>query len=132
MLSQSLYLQVFCVLCLLAIVLCLITSLAVEWTGLRVAQELHCSLLRVIVLAPMRCRLSQKTTEFGFIALSHYLTLKYVFVCRCLLFTLHSRLFETTPLGNILNRFSGDINIIDQVIKNIAVIFFHMLVFINN
>ncbi|GAA6068128.1 ATP-binding cassette sub-family C member 8 [Tachysurus ichikawai] len=45
--------------------------------GLRVAQELHCSLLRIIILAPMR-------------------------------------LFETTPLGNILNRFSGDINVIDQ------------------
>ncbi|XP_047010564.1 ATP-binding cassette sub-family C member 8 [Ictalurus punctatus] len=76
-LSHSLYLQVFCVLCFLGIVLCLITSVAVEWTGLRVAQELHCSLLRIIILAPMR-------------------------------------LFETTPLGNILNRFSGDINIIDQ------------------
>ncbi|MCJ8733573.1 hypothetical protein PDJAM_G00225100 [Pangasius djambal] len=75
--SHSLYLQVFCVLCFLGIVLCLITSLAVEWTGLRVAQELHCSLFRIIILAPMR-------------------------------------LFETTPLGNILNRFSGDINIIDQ------------------
>ncbi|MCI4379456.1 hypothetical protein PGIGA_G00228450 [Pangasianodon gigas] len=75
--SHSLYPRVFCILCFLGIVLCLITSLAVEWTGLRVAQELHCSLLRIIILAPMR-------------------------------------LFETTPLGNILNRFSGDINIIDQ------------------
>uniref|UniRef100_A0AAR2J5P1 ATP-binding cassette, sub-family C (CFTR/MRP), member 8b n=1 Tax=Pygocentrus nattereri TaxID=42514 RepID=A0AAR2J5P1_PYGNA len=69
--------QVFCMLCCLGIVLCLVTSLAVEWTGLRVARELHCSLLRTIVLAPMR-------------------------------------LFEITPLGNILNRFSGDINTIDQ------------------
>uniref|UniRef100_A0A8B9LR73 ATP-binding cassette, sub-family C (CFTR/MRP), member 8b n=1 Tax=Astyanax mexicanus TaxID=7994 RepID=A0A8B9LR73_ASTMX len=68
------YLQVFCVLCCLGIVLCLVSSLAVEWTGLRVAKELHCSLLRIIVLA----------------------------------------LFETTPLGNILNRFSGDTNTIDQ------------------
>ncbi|KAM9480711.1 ATP-binding cassette sub-family C member 8 [Clarias gariepinus] len=76
-LSHTLYLQVFCVLCFLGIVLCLITSLAVEWTGLRVAQELHCGLLHIIILAPMR-------------------------------------LFETTPLGNILNRFSGDTNIIDQ------------------
>ncbi|KAK3570858.1 hypothetical protein QTP86_029193, partial [Hemibagrus guttatus] len=75
--SHSLYLQVFCGLCFLGIVLCLITSVAVEWMGLRVAQELHCSLLRIIILAPMR-------------------------------------LFETTPLGNILNRFSGDINVIDQ------------------
>uniref|UniRef100_A0A8C1I9W5 ATP-binding cassette, sub-family C (CFTR/MRP), member 8b n=1 Tax=Cyprinus carpio TaxID=7962 RepID=A0A8C1I9W5_CYPCA len=67
--SHSSYLQVFCGLCALGIVLCLVTSLAVEWTGLRVSRELHCSLLRTIVLAPMR-------------------------------------LFETTPLGNILNRFS--------------------------
>ncbi|XP_021323604.1 ATP-binding cassette sub-family C member 8 isoform X6 [Danio rerio] len=75
--SHSWYLQVFCLLCALGIVLCLVTSLAVEWTGLRVAKELHCSLLRIIVLAPMR-------------------------------------LFETTPLGNILNRFSTDTNTIDQ------------------
>ncbi|TSL75335.1 ATP-binding cassette sub-family C member 8 [Bagarius yarrelli] len=75
--SHSLYLQVFCSLCFFGIVLCLISSVAVEWTGHRVAQNLHCSLLRIIILAPMR-------------------------------------LFETTPLGNILNRFSGDINIIDQ------------------
>uniref|UniRef100_A0A672NI35 ATP binding cassette subfamily C member 8 n=1 Tax=Sinocyclocheilus grahami TaxID=75366 RepID=A0A672NI35_SINGR len=69
--------SVFCGLCALGIVLCLVTSLAVEWTGLRVSRELHCSLLRTIVLAPMR-------------------------------------LFETTPLGNILNRFSADTNTIDQ------------------
>ncbi|KAA0714786.1 ATP-binding cassette sub-family C member 8 [Triplophysa tibetana] len=75
--SHSSYLQVFCVLCALGIVLCLVTSLAVERTGLRAARELHCSLLRIIVLAPMR-------------------------------------LFETTPLGNILNRFSTDTNTIDQ------------------
>uniref|UniRef100_A0A672NHW5 ATP binding cassette subfamily C member 8 n=1 Tax=Sinocyclocheilus grahami TaxID=75366 RepID=A0A672NHW5_SINGR len=75
--SHSSYLQVFCGLCALGIVLCLVTSLAVEWTGLRVSRELHCSLLRTIVLAPMR-------------------------------------LFETTPLGNILNRFSADTNTIDQ------------------
>ncbi|XP_073709543.1 ATP-binding cassette sub-family C member 8 isoform X1 [Misgurnus anguillicaudatus] len=75
--SHSSYLQVFCVLCVLGIVLCLVTSLAMEWTGLRVARELHCILLRTTVLAPMR-------------------------------------LFETTPLGNILNRFSTDTNTIDQ------------------
>uniref|UniRef100_A0A671K6F9 ATP-binding cassette, sub-family C (CFTR/MRP), member 8b n=1 Tax=Sinocyclocheilus anshuiensis TaxID=1608454 RepID=A0A671K6F9_9TELE len=74
---HSSYLQVFCGLCALGIVLCLVTSLAVEWTGLRVSRELHCSLLHTIVLAPMR-------------------------------------LFETTPLGNILNRFSADTNTIDQ------------------
>lgn len=28
----------------------------------------------------------------------------------------HSRFFETTPLGSILNRFSADCNTIDQVL----------------
>uniref|UniRef100_A0A4W5L124 ATP-binding cassette, sub-family C (CFTR/MRP), member 8 n=1 Tax=Hucho hucho TaxID=62062 RepID=A0A4W5L124_9TELE len=65
------------VLCCLGIVLCLVTSVAVEWTGLRVAKELHHNLLSKIILAPMR-------------------------------------LFETTPLGSILNRFSSDTNTIDQ------------------
>ncbi|XP_055365722.1 ATP-binding cassette sub-family C member 8 isoform X2 [Betta splendens] len=71
------YLSIFSVLCCLGIVLCLATSVAVEWTGLRVAKELHHNLLNKIILAPMR-------------------------------------LFETTPLGSILNRFSTDTNTIDQ------------------
>ncbi|XP_056138601.1 ATP-binding cassette sub-family C member 8 isoform X2 [Lampris incognitus] len=75
--SHSWYLSVFSVLCCLGIILCLATSVAVEWTGLRVAKELHQSLLNKIILAPMR-------------------------------------LFETTPLGSILNRFSTDTNTIDQ------------------
>ncbi|XP_055778219.1 ATP-binding cassette sub-family C member 8-like isoform X2 [Salvelinus fontinalis] len=75
--SHSWYLSVFSVLCCLGIVLCLVTSVAVEWTGLRVAKELHHNLLSKIILAPMR-------------------------------------LFETTPLGNIINRFSSDTNTIDQ------------------
>ncbi|XP_054475486.1 ATP-binding cassette sub-family C member 8 isoform X2 [Anoplopoma fimbria] len=75
--SHSWYLSVFSVLCLLGIVLCLATSVAVEWTGLKVAKELHHYLLNKIILAPMR-------------------------------------LFETTPLGSILNRFSTDTNTIDQ------------------
>ncbi|KAM3870280.1 ATP-binding cassette sub-family C member 8 [Diretmus argenteus] len=75
--SHSWYLSVFSVLCCLGIILCLATSVAVEWTGLRVAKELHHSLLNKIILAPMR-------------------------------------LFETTPLGSILNRFSTDTNTIDQ------------------
>ncbi|KAL2088520.1 hypothetical protein ACEWY4_015419 [Coilia grayii] len=74
---HSSYLLVFCILCCLGIVLCLLTSVAVEWTGLRVATKLHGNLLKIIILAPMR-------------------------------------LFETTPLGNILNRFSADTNTIDQ------------------
>ncbi|XP_030621036.1 ATP-binding cassette sub-family C member 8 [Chanos chanos] len=78
--SHSSYLLVFCLLCGLGIMLCLVTSLAVEWTGLRVARELHQNLLRVIVLAPMR-------------------------------------FFETTPLANILNRFSADTNTVDQHIS---------------
>ncbi|XP_044212635.1 ATP-binding cassette sub-family C member 8 isoform X2 [Thunnus albacares] len=75
--SHSWYLTVFSVLCCLGIVLCLVTSVAVEWTGLSVAKELHHNLLNKIILAPMR-------------------------------------LFETTPLGTILNRFSTDTNTIDQ------------------
>uniref|UniRef100_H3CME3 ATP-binding cassette, sub-family C (CFTR/MRP), member 8 n=1 Tax=Tetraodon nigroviridis TaxID=99883 RepID=H3CME3_TETNG len=71
------YLSVFSVLCCLGIVLCLATSVAVEWTGLAVAKQLHQNLLNKIILAPMR-------------------------------------LFETTPLGSILNRFSADVNTIDQ------------------
>uniref|UniRef100_A0A7N8XK97 ATP-binding cassette, sub-family C (CFTR/MRP), member 8 n=1 Tax=Mastacembelus armatus TaxID=205130 RepID=A0A7N8XK97_9TELE len=76
-LLHSWYLLVFSVLCCLGIVLCLATSVAVEWTGLTVAKELHHDLLNKIILAPMR-------------------------------------LFETTPLGSILNRFSTDTNTIDQ------------------
>ncbi|KAM4572682.1 ATP-binding cassette sub-family C member 8 isoform 1-T1 [Odontesthes bonariensis] len=75
--SHSWYLSVFSVLCCLGIVLCLATSVAVEWTGLRVAKGLQHNLLNKIILAPMR-------------------------------------LFETTPLGSILNRFSTDTNTIDQ------------------
>ncbi|XP_054632452.1 ATP-binding cassette sub-family C member 8 isoform X4 [Dunckerocampus dactyliophorus] len=75
--SHSWYLSVFSVLCCLGIILCLATSVAVEWTGLKVAKELHQNLLNKITLAPMR-------------------------------------LFETTPLGSIVNRFSTDTNTIDQ------------------
>uniref|UniRef100_A0A665UJ40 ATP-binding cassette, sub-family C (CFTR/MRP), member 8 n=1 Tax=Echeneis naucrates TaxID=173247 RepID=A0A665UJ40_ECHNA len=65
------------VLCCLGIILCLATSVAVEWTGFKVAKELHQNLLNKIILAPMR-------------------------------------LFETMPIGSILNRFSTDTNTIDQ------------------
>uniref|UniRef100_A0A3Q2DNN8 ATP-binding cassette, sub-family C (CFTR/MRP), member 8 n=1 Tax=Cyprinodon variegatus TaxID=28743 RepID=A0A3Q2DNN8_CYPVA len=75
--SHSWYLSVFSVLCCLGIILCLATSVTVEWTGLKVAKGLHHNLLNKIILAPMR-------------------------------------LFETTPLGSILNRFSTDTNTIDQ------------------
>ncbi|XP_038663730.1 ATP-binding cassette sub-family C member 8 isoform X5 [Scyliorhinus canicula] len=75
--NHSNYTIVFSILCCLGIVLCLVTSIAVEWTGLKVTKELHKSLLNKVILAPMR-------------------------------------FFETTPLGNILNRFSADTNIIDQ------------------
>lgn len=46
--------MVFTVLCSLGIVLCLFTSVTVEWTGLKVAKRLHRSLLNQIILAPMR------------------------------------------------------------------------------
>uniref|UniRef100_A0A8C0YGJ6 ATP-binding cassette, sub-family C (CFTR/MRP), member 8 n=2 Tax=Cyprinus carpio TaxID=7962 RepID=A0A8C0YGJ6_CYPCA len=75
--SHSSYLLVFSLLCCLGIILCLATSVAVEWTGLQVAKKLHHNLLNNIILAPMR-------------------------------------LFETTPLASILNRFSSDTNTIDQ------------------
>uniref|UniRef100_A0A669R1C4 ATP binding cassette subfamily C member 8 n=1 Tax=Phasianus colchicus TaxID=9054 RepID=A0A669R1C4_PHACC len=42
------------ILCCLGIVLCLVTSIAVEWTGLKVTKKLHASLLNKIILAPMR------------------------------------------------------------------------------
>ncbi|XP_078537187.1 ATP-binding cassette sub-family C member 8 isoform X2 [Lissotriton helveticus] len=48
------YSMVFSILCCLGIIMCLITSIAVEWTGLRVAKKLHYSLLNKIILAPMR------------------------------------------------------------------------------
>lgn len=53
-LDQSVYAMVFTVLCSLGIVLCLVTSVTVEWTGLKVAKRLHHSLLNCIILAPMR------------------------------------------------------------------------------
>lgn len=46
--------MVFTVLCSLGIMLCLVTSVTVEWTGLKVAKRLHRSLLTRIILAPMR------------------------------------------------------------------------------
>ncbi|EQB79133.1 ATP-binding cassette transporter sub-family C member 8-like protein [Camelus ferus] len=53
-LDQTVYAMVFTVLCSLGIVLCLVTSITVEWTGLKVAKRLHRSLLNQIILAPMR------------------------------------------------------------------------------
>uniref|UniRef100_A0A8C4LH64 ATP binding cassette subfamily C member 8 n=1 Tax=Equus asinus asinus TaxID=83772 RepID=A0A8C4LH64_EQUAS len=50
----TVYAMVFTVLCSLGIVLCLVTSVTVEWTGLKVAKRLHRSLLNRIILAPMR------------------------------------------------------------------------------
>uniref|UniRef100_A0A8C9SUP3 ATP-binding cassette, sub-family C (CFTR/MRP), member 8 n=1 Tax=Scleropages formosus TaxID=113540 RepID=A0A8C9SUP3_SCLFO len=47
---HSSYLLVFSLLCCLGIILCLVTSVAVEWTGLRVAKELHHGLLNKIIL----------------------------------------------------------------------------------
>uniref|UniRef100_A0A4W3IWQ5 ATP-binding cassette, sub-family C (CFTR/MRP), member 8 n=1 Tax=Callorhinchus milii TaxID=7868 RepID=A0A4W3IWQ5_CALMI len=52
--SHSSYSIVFSILCCLGIVLCLVTSIAVEWTGLKVTKELHKNLLNKIILAPMR------------------------------------------------------------------------------
>uniref|UniRef100_A0A8C0FEQ0 ATP binding cassette subfamily C member 8 n=1 Tax=Bubo bubo TaxID=30461 RepID=A0A8C0FEQ0_BUBBB len=52
--NHSPYSKVFSILCCLGIVLCLVTSIAVEWTGLKVTKKLHSSLLNKIILAPMR------------------------------------------------------------------------------
>ncbi|XP_031799310.1 ATP-binding cassette sub-family C member 8 isoform X2 [Sarcophilus harrisii] len=52
--DHRVYAMVFTALCSLGIVLCLITSVTVEWTGLKVAKRLHRSLLNQIILAPMR------------------------------------------------------------------------------
>nr|XP_033784243.1 ATP-binding cassette sub-family C member 8 isoform X2 [Geotrypetes seraphini] len=52
--NHSPYSMVFSILCCLGIILCLVTSIAVEWTGLKVAKKLHHSLLNKIILAPMR------------------------------------------------------------------------------
>ncbi|XP_074086279.1 ATP-binding cassette sub-family C member 8-like isoform X2 [Macrotis lagotis] len=60
--DHRIYATVFSILCSLGIILCLMTSIAVEWTGLKVAKRLHQSLLNQIVLAPMRFF---ETTPFG-------------------------------------------------------------------
>ncbi|NWX72918.1 ABCC8 protein, partial [Alca torda] len=52
--NHSQYSKVFSILCCLGIVLCLVTSIAVEWTGLKVTKKLHSALLNKIILAPMR------------------------------------------------------------------------------
>ncbi|NXW27556.1 ABCC8 protein, partial [Phaetusa simplex] len=52
--NHSPYSKVFSILCCLGIVLCLVTSIAVEWTGLKVTKKLHSALLNKIILAPMR------------------------------------------------------------------------------
>ncbi|KAM4617911.1 ATP-binding cassette sub-family C member 8 isoform 2-T2 [Discoglossus pictus] len=52
--DHSPYSMVFSILSCLGIIMCLATSIAVEWTGLRVAKTLHNSLLNGIILAPMR------------------------------------------------------------------------------
>ncbi|KAJ3612093.1 hypothetical protein NHX12_020370, partial [Muraenolepis orangiensis] len=75
--QDSSYLVVFMALCVAGIILCLITSLSVEFLGLSAATNLHHNLLNKIIHAPIR-------------------------------------FFDITPLGQILNRFSADTNIIDQ------------------
>ncbi|XP_078091433.1 ATP-binding cassette sub-family C member 9-like isoform X2 [Mustelus asterias] len=75
--DQNYYKMWYSILCSIGIILCLITSLTVEWMGLTAAKNLHRNLLNKIILAPVR-------------------------------------FFDSTPLGQILNRFSADTNIIDQ------------------
>ncbi|XP_078276112.1 ATP-binding cassette sub-family C member 9-like [Rhinoraja longicauda] len=75
--DQDYYKIWYSILCSMGIILCLMTSLTVEWMGLTAAKNLHRNLLNKIILAPVR-------------------------------------FFDSTPLGQILNRFSADTNIIDQ------------------
>uniref|UniRef100_A0A8C9FC43 ATP-binding cassette sub-family C member 9 n=1 Tax=Pavo cristatus TaxID=9049 RepID=A0A8C9FC43_PAVCR len=81
------HVAVFSILSGAGIVLCLITSLTVEWMGLTAAKNLHHNLLNKIILGPIR-------------------------------------FFDMTPLGLILNRFSADTNIIDQVDVSIYSIYY--------
>ncbi|XP_077177738.1 ATP-binding cassette sub-family C member 8 isoform X3 [Paroedura picta] len=52
--NHSPYSRVFSILSCLGIILCFVTSIAVEWTGLKVAKKLHSYLLNKIILTPMR------------------------------------------------------------------------------
>ncbi|XP_006121320.1 ATP-binding cassette sub-family C member 9 isoform X4 [Pelodiscus sinensis] len=52
--KQSYHVAVFSVLCGAGIILCLITSLTVEWMGLTAAKNLHHNLLNKIILGPIR------------------------------------------------------------------------------
>lgn len=52
--QESFSLQVFIALCVAGIVLCLVTSLTVEFLGLSAATSLHHNLLNKIIHAPLR------------------------------------------------------------------------------
>ncbi|XP_053318966.1 ATP-binding cassette sub-family C member 9 isoform X2 [Spea bombifrons] len=52
--DRSYYVVRFSILSALGIVLCLVTSLSVEWLGLTAAKNLHDNLLKKIILAPIR------------------------------------------------------------------------------
>ncbi|CAM5079588.1 unnamed protein product [Natator depressus] len=52
--NKSYHVAVFSMLCGAGIVLCLITSLTVEWMGLTAAKNLHHNLLNKIILGPIR------------------------------------------------------------------------------
>nr|AKC42151.1 ABCC9 [Petromyzon marinus] len=52
--KAAIYPMVFGLLCCSGIALCFITSLTVEWTGLKTARNVHNNMLKRIVLAPMR------------------------------------------------------------------------------
>ncbi|KAM4748313.1 ATP-binding cassette sub-family C member 9 [Rhinophrynus dorsalis] len=52
--NQAYYITGFSVLSASGIILCLITSLTVEWMGLTAAKNLHDNLLKKIILAPIR------------------------------------------------------------------------------
>ncbi|NXV55407.1 ABCC9 protein, partial [Molothrus ater] len=92
--EKTYHVAVFSILSGAGIVLCLITSLTVEWMGLTAAKNLHHNLLNKIILGPIR-------------------------------------FFDMTPLGLILNRFSADTNIIDQVDVAIHSIILTLQIFVS-
>lgn len=108
------YVPVFIILCGAAIALCLITSLTVEFLGVAAATNLHHNLLNKIIHAPIRYLLIiiNPTIIWGEHNIWYRLNQERLYK---IFFYIFVRFFDVTPLGQILNRFSADTNIIDQV-----------------
>lgn len=108
------YVPVFIILCSAAIALCLITSLTVEFLGVAAATNLHHNLLNKIIHAPIRYLPTIMNPTV--ICLEHNIWYRLNQERHYKMsFNTFVRFFDVTPLGQILNRFSADTNIIDQV-----------------